>query len=81
MASEKYLIRNTTQAEREQIVRESLGVTDGLCDGCMQGIIDAYDDYIYGKKELEEINASFSRSYGFNMDLGPNEEKDGCGWV
>ena len=73
MASEKYLIKNTTREERQRIVRESLGITDGLCDGCMQGIIDRYDDYICGKKELEEINRSFSRNYGYNMSDAKRE--------
>ncbi|MGI6057550.1 MAG: purine biosynthesis protein PurH [Bilifractor sp.] len=65
------LIRDTTQEEREQIVRDSLGVTEGLCDGCASGIIDMYDDYIYGKRELKEINASFSVHYVHN---DPDEE-------
>ena len=81
MASEEYLIRNTTQEQRKKIVQESLGVTDGLCDGYMQGIIDRYDDYIYGRKELEEINASFMQAYGYNIDDGTEKNRGSCGLV
>ncbi len=57
------LIKDTTEAERRQIVEESLGYTDGFCDSCQIGIIDMYDDYIYGKKELKEITMSFRSGY------------------
>ena len=60
---ENILICNTTQAQREKIVQDSLGITDGLCDGCSEGLIDMYDDYIYGKKELREINNAFQAAY------------------
>ena len=61
--TENILIRNTTQEQRERIVQDSLGITEGFCDGCASGLIDMYDDYIYGKKELSEINRSFQASY------------------
>lgn len=61
MDGKKILICETTRAEREQIVRESLGVMEGLCDGCASGILRMYDDYIEGKKELREINEEFSK--------------------
>ncbi|MBD9209046.1 MAG: hypothetical protein EGQ30_06700 [Clostridiales bacterium] len=58
---DKYLIKNTTRAEREEIVRRSLGV-DG-CSGCAgcEGVgcgdaFEMYKDYIEGRKELSEIN-------------------------
>ena len=57
------LIKDTTEKEREQIVQESLGITQGLCDGCASGLVDMYADYILGKKELSEINASFRAGY------------------
>ena len=56
-------IADTTKEEREQIVAESIGNIAGLCDGCSPGIIEMYQDYIDGKKELREINAEFRRSY------------------
>ena len=61
--TESILIQNTTQAQREKIVQDSLGITDGFCDGCASGLIDMYDDYIYGKKELREINNAFQAAY------------------
>ncbi len=61
--NQKILISETTIEEREQIVQESLGIKSGLCDGCAEGIISMYDDYIYGKKELKEINSSFKANY------------------
>ena len=63
MRNDAYLIRNTTRSEREKIVAGSLGILDGQCDGCMARIVDMYDDYIDGKKELSEINAQFHRSF------------------
>lgn len=33
-----YLIKDTTRAEREQIVAESLGNIEATCDGCMSGL-------------------------------------------
>jgi hypothetical protein len=61
--TESILIQNTTQAQREKIVQDSLGITDGFCDGCASGLIDMYDDYIYGERELSEINHSFRAAY------------------
>ena len=52
-------IADTTREQREQIVAESIGNISGLCDGCSPGIIEMYQDYIDGKKELREINAEF----------------------
>ena len=57
------LIKDTTREEREQIVAESIGNISGLCDGCSPGIIEMYQDYIDGKKELREINAEFRAGY------------------
>lgn len=62
--NEKYLIKNTTRAQREAIVRKSLG-GEGFngCSGC-DGIgcgdaFEIYQEYIDGKKELAEINRAF----------------------
>ena len=52
----KYLIKDTTREERERIVAESLGNIDASCDGCSSGIVEMYQDYIDGKKELREIS-------------------------
>ena len=56
-------IADTTREEREQIVAESIGNIAGLCDGCSPGIIEMYQAYIDGRKELREINAEFRAGY------------------
>ena len=53
------LIKETTREEREKIVAESIGNIDGMCDGCMAGLADMYQDYIDGKREIKDINAEF----------------------
>ena len=69
------LIRDTTREEREQIVSESIGNISGLCDGCSPGIIEMYEDYIDGRKELREVNAGFRAGY---MSGARGPEKIGC---
>lgn len=54
------LIKDTTVSERAQIVREALGC-DGECEGV--DLADMYDDYIYGLKELADINREFSEKH------------------
>ena len=68
-----YLIKDTTKEEREQIVVESLGNISASCDGCRAGIVEMYQDYIDGKKELRDINHA-----GY---VSGNEQPDrtGCG--
>ena len=70
------LIKDTTREEREQIVAESVGNISGLCDGCSPGIIEMYQDYIDGKKELREVNAEFRARY---MSGARGPERSGCG--
>ena len=53
------LIKDTTKEEREEIVAGSIGNINGLCDGCMAGVAEMYQDYIDGKKEIREINMEF----------------------
>lgn len=72
----KYLIKDTTKEEREQIVAESLGNISASCDGCASGLAEMYQDYIDGKRELREINMSFSARYVHGDDMG---ERIGCG--
>ena len=54
------LIADTTREEREKIVAESIGNIHGLCDGCSPGLIEMYQDYIEGRKELRQINMEFN---------------------
>ena len=70
------LIKDTTEAERANIVAESLEIIDGQCDGCSSGLADMYDDYIYGKRELAEINASFRANYVKGDD--DRDDKGSC---
>ena len=62
------LIRDTTRAQREQIVRQGLAACGGSCEGCNGcdnlggGRVEAiYQPYINGEKELSEINAEYRR--------------------
>ena len=54
-----YLIKDTTREEREKIIADSIGNISGLCDGCSAGILDMYQPYIDGEKEIHEINAEY----------------------
>ena len=57
------LIKDTTREERERIVAESIGNTNGLCDGCASRLADMYQDYIDGKREIKDINMSFKKGF------------------
>lgn len=70
------LISETTKEEREKIIAESLGNIDGSCDGCSQGLIDMYQPYIDGIKELREINMEFNRGYVSGEEV---PTRSGCG--
>ena len=71
------LIADTTREEREQIVAESIGNIDGLCDGCSPGLLKMYDDYIDGKKELREVNREFNARY-VSGQTGPEMSGMSC---
>ncbi len=76
-----YLISETTKEERKKIVAESLGNIDAACDGCMPGLVEMYQDYIDGKKELREINMEFNLE--FNARYVKSEDmpgREGCGY-
>ena len=72
------LIRDTTREERERIVAESIGNIDGLCDGCSPGLIEMYQAFIEGDKELREINMEFIARYTRGA-AGP--DMDHCGYA
>ena len=69
----KFLISETTREEREQIVAESIGNIDSLCDGCSPGLAEMYQDYIDGLKELKEINMEYSAHYVSGRE-GPDRQ-------
>ena len=58
-----YLIKDTTREERERIVSESVGQIEAACDGCAPGVIEMYQAYIDGEKELREINREYVAHY------------------
>ena len=56
MEHKSLLIKNTTRAEREAIIRESMD-----CGGGSPW--EMYQDYIDGKKEIAEINREYTARY------------------
>ena len=77
---DKYLIKNTTREQREQIVKEALGFSDIDCDGFMSGYgYDMYEPYIDGEKEISEITQSFKASYV--SESRESRHRGGCGYV
>ena len=74
---ESILIKDTTREERERIVAESIGNINGSCDGCAAGLIEMYQDYIDGKKEIRDINMEFRANYESGVE-GP--EKGNCSY-
>ena len=70
------LIKDTTVDERMAIVKESLNFGDGECEGV--DMDDMYDDYIYGRKELAEINLEFSRKNGGFVTAGEMRDPIKC---
>lgn len=71
-------IADTTREERERIVAESIGNIDGACDGCSPGLIEMYQDYIEGRKELREVNMAFRARY---MSGATGPDRGGCGFA
>ena len=69
------LIADTIREEREQIVAESIGNINGLRDGCSPGLIEMYQDYIDGRKELRKINMEFNARYTCGA---VRPDRDGC---
>jgi hypothetical protein len=66
---DKFLIKDTTKEQREQIVRNSLDCSGG-CENCSScdayGAINPYEmyqPYIDGVKEISEINQEYNASY------------------
>ena len=62
------LIKDTTKAEREQIIRESMDCGGGCenCSSCWNGSGspgEMYQDYIDGKKEIAEINREYNARF------------------
>ena len=63
------LIKDTTREEREEIVRKAMSCGNGWenCDGCALGagdVLDMYQPYIDGEKEIRECNMAYRTRYG-----------------
>lgn len=72
------LIKDTTVDERMDIVKEALkGFGDGECEGI--DMDDMYDDYIFGRKELAEINREFSAQNAGTVRTDKADQPSGCG--
>ncbi len=56
-----YLIKDTTVHERIELLKQ-WEETDG-CEDSGIDLMVFYEDYINGKREIAEINASFQTSY------------------
>ena len=56
------LIKDTTKSERIALIKAWAPVDDGLED-CGIDLWEMYRDYIDGKREIAEINASFQTDY------------------
>lgn len=69
------LIKDTTVSERAQIVREALGA-ESDCEGV--DFSDMYDDYIYGLRELADINREFSEKHAGEVVPGEQTKPSGC---
>lgn len=56
------LIKDTTRAQRQEIVRRGLAADGDSCDNLDDGRANKiYRPYIEGEKELHEINAEYRR--------------------
>ena len=78
MASKSLLIKDTTVDERMEIVKIALGgFGDAECEGI--DMDDLYDDYIFGRRELADINREFSQAHAGEVTPSRTAEPSGCG--
>ncbi len=71
------LIKDTTVSERAKIVRSALGCGGADCEGV--DMEDMYDDYIYGLKELADINREFSERHAGEVSADSMMERPARG--
>lgn len=69
-----YLIKDTTFEERLEIVRTFEEAES--CENTGMDLAEFYSDYISGRREIAEINASFHTGYVVEV---PESEDQGCG--
>ena len=71
------LIKYTTVDELMDIVKEALGGFGAAdCEGV--DMDDIYDDYIFGRKELAEINMEFSMKHAGAVKAELTDKPSGC---
>jgi len=78
MEYKSILIKDTTKEERAKIVEESLSCGDDCSSCCACGGLEIdYQQYIDGKKELQQLNAEYQANYmqGGYRDM---EDKQSC---
>ena len=68
-------IADTTKAERIELIKQWIPADESL-DDCGIDLWDMYADYIDGKREIEEINMSFSKGFYEEEDM---KDAPGCG--
>lgn len=56
------LIKDTTKQERIALIKQWISDEDGISDSGLE-LWDMYADYIDGKREIAEINASLVTNY------------------
>ena len=71
------LIKDTTTEERIEIVKNALNFGGADCEGI--DMDDMYDDYIFGRRELADINREFSRVHAGEVTPSCTAEPSGCG--
>ena len=57
----KYLIKDTTKSERIELIKQ--WEEDSGCEDSGFDLMEYFRDYIDGKKEISEVNASYNASY------------------
>ena len=70
------LIKDTTTEERRDIVRNALNFGSADCEGI--DMDDMYDDYIFGRRELADINREFSQQHAGAVKAEDREKRSGC---
>ena len=63
-----YLIKDTTKEQRIELIRQWVPADESLED-CDIDLWEMYRDYIDGKREIAEINASFHEGFYEESDL------------
>ena len=59
----KYLIKDTTMEERLELVEKALSISLSGAEAPSKEVIDLVNEYIDGKKELEEIQKLVIQKY------------------